>query len=115
MADQRCAFGLARRCGCTGSTSAPGDCHQRWSACYSILLQKSAATDDVVRPFQWATGFGRPTRRSLRNYYATQHRELEWAAVAQPAKRAAADSERWRPEQTHPGRLVDRVVEADLA
>src|SRR6266581_1197664 len=26
--------------------------------------------------------------------------------------RAVADFERWRPEQTHPGRLVDHAVEA---
>src|ERR1700688_4123736 len=29
--------------------------------------------------------------------------------------RAVADSERWRPEQTHPGRLAGHAVEVDRA
>jgi hypothetical protein len=29
--------------------------------------------------------------------------------------RTAGDSEQWRPEQTRPERLVDRVIEADQA
>jgi hypothetical protein len=34
-AEHRCAFGLARRFRCPGATSAPGNCQQWWSACYS--------------------------------------------------------------------------------
>jgi hypothetical protein len=36
-------------------------------------------------------------------------------AAERPAMRAAAGSDRWRPERTHPGRLVDRAVEAGRA
>jgi len=81
-----------------------------------ILLQKSAVTDDVVRPFHLgAAGFGPRPRRSLRNFYTTQYTEPERVAVAQPAMRAAVGSERWRPEQIHPGRLGGHAVEAGRA
>jgi hypothetical protein len=66
--------------------------------------------------FTWGDGglVPRP-RRSLRNFYATQYREPERVAVAQPAMQTGAGSERWRPEQTHPGRLVDHAVEVGRA
>jgi len=37
------------------------------------------------------------------------------AVVGRPAFRAAADSERWRRERIHPGRLAARAAEADQA
>jgi hypothetical protein len=83
---------------------------------WPILLQKSAVTDDVVRPFQLGRrGLVPRRRRSLRNSYATQYTEPERVAVAQPAIRAAAGSEQWRPEQTRPERLVDHAIEVDRA
>jgi hypothetical protein len=83
---------------------------------WRILLQKSAVTDDAVRPFHLGRrGLVPRSRRSLRNFYATQYREPEWVVVERPAMRAAAGSGQWRPERTHPGRLVDRVVEAGRA
>ena len=60
------------------------------------------------------TGVWPPTP-TLRNFYATQYREPGRAAVVQPAMRTGAGSERWRPEQTHPGRLVDHAVEVGRA
>ena len=83
---------------------------------WQILLQKSPVTDDVDLAISLgAAGFGPRPRRSLRNSYATQYTEPERVAVAQPAMRAAAGSEQWRPERTHPGRLVGHEVEADRA
>jgi len=44
---------------------------------WPILLQKSAVTDDVVRPFQLGRrGLVPRRRRSLRNSYATQYQSL---------------------------------------
>src|SRR6478736_7258611 len=81
-----------------------------------ILLQKSPVTDDVDLAISLgATGIGPRPRRSLRNSYATQYTEPERVAVAQPAMRAAAGSEQWRPEQIRPEHLVDHAVEADRA
>src|SRR6476661_1403554 len=84
--------------------------------CAPILLQKSPVTDDVDLAISLgATGFGPRPRRSLRTSYVTQYKEPEQVAVAQPAMRAAAGSEQWRPEQIHPEHLVDHAVEADRA
>src|ERR1700737_4899240 len=81
-----------------------------------ILLQKSVEPDDVTRPFHLGRrGLVPRPRRSPRHFYATQYTEPERVAVAQPAMRAAVDSEQWRPEQTRPERLVDHAVEADRA
>jgi hypothetical protein len=81
-----------------------------------ILLQKSAVTDDVVRPFHLGRrGLVPRPRRTLSNFYATQYTEPQRVAVAQPAMRAAVGSEQWRPEQTRPERLVDHAVETDRA
>jgi hypothetical protein len=69
-----------------------------------ILLQKSAVADDVVRPFHLGRrGLVPRPRRSLRNFYATQYTEPERVAVARPAMRAAAGSERWLcvPKTSH--------------
>src|SRR6476659_1732963 len=86
------------------------------SAHWQILLQKSPVTDDVDLAISLgATGFGPRPRRSLRNSYATQYTEPERVAVAQPARRAVAGSEQWRPEQIRPEHLVDHAVEADRA
>ena len=77
---------------------------------WQILLQKSAVTHDVVRPFHLGRrGLAPDPRRSLRN--AKQYTEPEWVAVAQPAMRSAVGSEQWPPERTHPERLVDHADE----
>src|ERR1700710_1450483 len=62
--------------------------------------------------FTWGGGAWSPDA-----LYATftLHREPERVAVAQPAMQIGAGSEQWRPEQTHPGRLVDHVVEGGRA
>src|ERR1700710_1169227 len=62
--------------------------------------------------FTWGGGAWSPDA-----LYATftLHREPERVAVAQPAMQIGAGSEQWRPEQTHPGRLVDHVVEVGRA
>src|SRR5436190_23994142 len=41
--------------------------------------------------------------------------EPDMVVVGRPALRAAADSERWRRERIHPGRLAGRAAEADQA
>src|SRR6476661_8615756 len=46
---------------------------------------------------------------------ATRWTEREQEAVVQLAPRTVAGSERWRPEQTHPGLLAGHAVGADRA
>jgi hypothetical protein len=65
---------------------------------WQILLQKSAVTNDVVRPVHLGRWGLPPPRRSLRNFYATQYTEPERVAVAHPAMRAVGGSGRWQPE-----------------
>jgi hypothetical protein len=81
-----------------------------------ILLRKSAVTDDVVRPFYLGRRGLAPDPGALyATATATQYTEHEQVAVVQPAMRAAVGSEQWRPERTHPGRLVGHAVEVDRA
>src|SRR5664279_5041000 len=49
------------------------------------------------------------------NAPATRSTESHMAAAGRPIWRAVAGSGRWRPEQTHPGRLAGRAVEAGQA
>src|SRR5258708_14817694 len=76
----------------------------------AILLRKSGATDRVGH-LLGATALTRRPRRFLRNSNSTRCTEPVPVAAARPGLRAAAGSERWRPEQIHPGRLVDHAVE----
>ena len=50
-----------------------------------------------------SVGFDPPIPAALRNFDATQCTKPEREAVVRPALRTVAGSERWRPEQTHPG------------
>src|ERR1700743_2967089 len=76
------------------------------------MLQKSAAAEG---PFVMSIGFDPPILAALRNYDATQCTEPEREAVVRPGPRTVAGSERWRPEQTHPGHLAGRAAGADRA
>src|ERR1700759_5803680 len=79
---------------------------------WQILLQKSAAAEG---PLVMSIGFVPPSLAALRNYDATQCTEPEREAVVRPVPRTVAGSERWRPEQTHPGHLAGRAAGADRA
>src|SRR5436305_1903283 len=62
-----------------------------------------------------ATGFDLPALTPSTPSNATRCTEPERVAAWQPEMQVAAGSVRWRPEQTHPGRLAGPAVEADRA
>src|ERR1700722_1903621 len=65
--------------------------------------------DDFVRR---AAGFDPPALTLHASPTLQRRTKPGRVAVARPALRVAAGSERWRPEQIHPGHLVGRAVEA---
>src|SRR6185436_8108324 len=82
---------------------------------WQILLQKSAADDGRSVISLGAAGYDPPALTLFTQLHATRCTEPEWVVVERPAMRAAAGSVQWQPERTHPGRLVDRAVEAGRA
>jgi len=78
-------------------------------------LQKSAAAEGLAAIKLMSAGFDPPTLAALRNFDANRCTKPEWVVAERPAMRAVVDSERWRPRQIHPGRLLGHEVEADQA
>src|ERR1700729_3583299 len=77
---------------------------------------KSRQGRRVGGPLVMSVGFDPPIpAAALRNFDATQCTKPEREAVVRPAPRTVAGSERWRPEQTHPGHLAGRAVGVDRA
>ena len=93
----------------------PRGLHWAYFRFWQILLQKSAADDGRSVISLGAAGYDPPALTLFTQLHATRCTEPEWVVVERPAMRAAAGSVQWQPERTHPGRLVDRAVEAGRA